>query len=88
MEQYLRAYVNYLQDDWADWLPAAEFAANNRTSETTGVTPFYAIYGYHLRFGVELETPLPLMPSKWKLDTGEADEFARKMENLHEQLQQ
>jgi hypothetical protein len=29
MEQYLRAHVNYLQDDWAEWLLLAEFTANN-----------------------------------------------------------
>jgi hypothetical protein len=29
MEQYFRVHVNCLQDDWADWLPLAEFAANN-----------------------------------------------------------
>ena len=23
MEHYLRAYVNYMQDDWAQWLPGA-----------------------------------------------------------------
>jgi len=34
-EQYLQLYVNYLQDDWADWLPIAEFASNNHTSATT-----------------------------------------------------
>ena len=40
MEQYLRAYVNYAQDDWVDWLPIAEFAINNHLSESTKVTPF------------------------------------------------
>ncbi|KAL9567590.1 hypothetical protein ACKAV7_008354 [Fusarium commune] len=29
LEQYLRAYVSYLQDDWSRWLPLAEFAANS-----------------------------------------------------------
>ncbi|KAH7460174.1 Transposon Tf2-6 polyprotein [Fusarium oxysporum f. sp. matthiolae] len=35
LEQYLRAYVSYLQDDWSRWLPLAEFAANSLKSETT-----------------------------------------------------
>jgi len=39
MEQYLRSYVNYQQDDWVKFLPMAEFAANNQTSETTGLSP-------------------------------------------------
>ena len=29
MEQYLQSYVNYLQNDWAERMPLAEFAANN-----------------------------------------------------------
>jgi hypothetical protein len=53
LEQHLRAYVSYLQDDWVDWLPFAEFSANSMKSETTGITPFFANYGYHPRLGVE-----------------------------------
>ena len=34
-EQYLRIYVNYLQNDWAFWLPSTEFVINNHVSETT-----------------------------------------------------
>jgi hypothetical protein len=29
MKHYLRAYVNYMQDDWAQWLSDAEFVSNN-----------------------------------------------------------
>jgi len=46
MEQYLRVYVNYLQDDWEQWLSLAEFSANNQASETTGMSPFFANFGY------------------------------------------
>jgi hypothetical protein len=50
MEQYLRSYVSYQQDDWVDWLHIAEFTANNAVSETTQVSPFMANYGYDPRF--------------------------------------
>jgi len=46
MEQHLRSYVNYLKDDWSEWLPLAEFASNNHTSETTATFPFFANLGY------------------------------------------
>jgi hypothetical protein len=46
MEQYLHAHVNYLQDDWADWLPLAEFATNNQASEPTSTLPFFANKGF------------------------------------------
>jgi hypothetical protein len=36
MEQYLGGHVNYLQEDWVEWLPLAEYAANNQASESTG----------------------------------------------------
>jgi transposase InsO family protein len=29
LEQYLRQYVSFVQDDWDEWLPLAEFAARN-----------------------------------------------------------
>jgi hypothetical protein len=47
IECYLRSFVNYEQDDWVDLLPMAEFAYNNSAHSATGVSPFYANYGYH-----------------------------------------
>jgi len=46
MEQYLRVYLNYLQDEWADWLPMAEFTSNNHTLEMTAASPFFPNLGY------------------------------------------
>ena len=54
MEQYLREFVNYQQDNWVQYLPIAECAANNQFSETIKTTPFMANYAYHLRFTIEL----------------------------------
>jgi len=47
LEQYLRVYCNYQQDNWSELLPLAEFAYNNAPSATTGVSPFFANKGYH-----------------------------------------
>ena len=44
MEEYVRLYVNHHQDDWIDWLPLCEFAANNAASETTQISPFFATF--------------------------------------------
>src|SRR5207248_10180255 len=46
LEQYLRYYINYRQDNWVTLLPLAEFAYNSATTETTKVSPFYTNYGY------------------------------------------
>ncbi|SMR50401.1 unnamed protein product [Zymoseptoria tritici ST99CH_3D1] len=34
LEQYLRAYVTHLQDNWVSFLPTAQFALNNYTAST------------------------------------------------------
>ena len=50
LEQYLRMFVNYQQDDWSEWLPYAEFAYNNSTHSATKPSPFYTLYGRHPQF--------------------------------------
>ena len=54
MKNYLRAYINHMQNDWVDHLPMAEFSANNHVNESTGMTLFFADNGFHPRTGVEL----------------------------------
>jgi len=58
LEQYLRMYCNYQQDNWSDLLPLAEFTYNNAPSATTGVSPFFANKGYHLNLAVHPEHDL------------------------------
>lgn len=53
MEQYLRAYVNFEQDDWVTWLPKAEFAYNNAFNSSIKMSPFFANLGYHPRMSYE-----------------------------------
>ena len=48
MEQYLRCYVNYQQTNWVELLPVAQLAYNSAATETTGVSSFYANYGFNL----------------------------------------
>jgi len=50
LEQYLRAYVNYQQDDWKELLPMAKFAYNNGYQESTKHTPFFANYGTNTEY--------------------------------------
>jgi len=54
LEQYLRCTMNYQQDDWLDLLSQAEFAYNNTTHASTGISPFFANYGFHPRFSLEI----------------------------------
>lgn len=50
MEQYLRSYVGYQQDDWIFWLPVAQFAYNNILHSTLGKSPFLCMFGETARW--------------------------------------
>ncbi|SLM41525.1 Ribonuclease H-like domain [Lasallia pustulata] len=80
IEQYLRAFVSYQQDDWPSWLPVAEFVGNNTVSEATKVTPFFANKGYHPRMGFE-KIPATRVPQELK-----TNEFTTRMKELKEFL--
>ena len=45
---FLQHYVNYQQDDWTNWLAAAEFQYNNKKHVATGRTPFKLNFRRHL----------------------------------------
>ncbi|KAE8210910.1 hypothetical protein CF327_g5276 [Tilletia walkeri] len=50
LEDYLRCYISYHQDDWAAWLPLAEFALNNARSAPSEQSPFFITRGFHPTF--------------------------------------
>jgi hypothetical protein len=77
LEQYIRIYCNYQQDNWSDLLPLAEFAFNNAPSATTGISPFFANKGYHPNITVHPERDLA---------SARAREFAIDLDDLHQYL--
>ena len=50
LQQYLRCFVSYHQDNWISLLSLAEFSFNNTLNASTGLTPFFANSGIHPRF--------------------------------------
>ncbi len=44
LEQYLRNYVNYQQNDWASWLAFVEYAYNNSHHDSINMSSFQALY--------------------------------------------
>jgi len=79
LEQYLRIYCNYQQDNWADLLPLAEFAYNNAPSATTGVSPFFANKGYHPNISVYPERDMT---------SARARDYTVDLELLHQYLRE
>jgi Chromo (CHRromatin Organisation MOdifier) domain len=53
----LRTYVTYRQDQWDEYLPAAEFAYNNSKQASTGYTPFELDCGQHPATAIAMTTP-------------------------------
>ena len=47
LEQYLRQYCNYDQDNLNYLLPLAEYAYNNSATTATQMSPFFVNYGFH-----------------------------------------
>ena len=75
MEAYLRAFVNFEQNDWARLLPMAEFAYNNAKNASSGHTPFELNCGYHPRMSYEEDVD-PRSKSK------SADELSAELREL------
>ncbi|KAH7562161.1 reverse transcriptase [Bipolaris maydis] len=78
LEQYLRMYVNKLQDNWVEYLPAAQLAYNSTKSATTRQSPHYANYGY--------EPVAHRDPKDIESIADNANEKARLLRELHEEL--
>src|SRR5258705_12184084 len=77
LEQYLQAYTNNEQANWALLLPQVEFTYNNTVSTTTGISPFFMNKGYHPRLSTNL-----LAPSL----SSEAQCYMVDLDQLHSQL--
>ena len=77
LEQFLRIYCNYQQDNWSKLLPLAEFAYNNAPNATTGVSPFFANKGHHPRLSIHPEHDMASVL---------ACQYVMDLDSLHEQL--
>lgn len=80
LEQYLRLYVNYKQEDWVRWLPMAEFAYNNTPHSTTTISPFMANKGFN--------PPAEFMAPRDPSDEPNADFYAADLSTLHKWLRE
>lgn len=78
LEQYLRLFTNFRQDDWSSWLSVAEFSYNNRIHSSTRQTPFMIDMGRHPRMGVEpTRSSAPESVAEYAKRLSEIEEEAR-----------
>jgi transposase InsO family protein len=80
LEQYLRCFINYQQDDWFTLLSRAEFAYKNSINTSTMLSPFYALIGYHPCWNFLAPSSLSKVPA--------TDARIRQLQNIHFELLQ
>ena len=76
LEQYLRMFIDYRQEQWSNWLGTAEFTYNNKVYSSTKTLPFKANYGQDSRIGFE-------MRRKGKYER--AEKFVTKMREIQKE---
>ena len=76
LEQYLRMYVNYRQNNWAKWLATVEFAFNNKTYTAIRSSLFQVNYKRELRMGFDIRK---------KGKNEKAEEFVREMKERYKE---
>ena len=69
-------YVNYRQNNWAEWLATAEFAFNNKVYTAIKMLLFQINYGRELRMGFDIRK---------KEKNEKVKEFVREMKERHEE---
>ena len=62
LEQYLRVFVNYKQNNWSKLLSRAAFSYNNAEHSATKVSPFFANFGYSAKWVDDLVEPSDEVP--------------------------
>jgi len=76
LEQYLRVFIDYRQEQWPDWLGTAEFAYNNKIHAATKNSLFKVNYGQDPRMEFE---------GRRKEKYEAAGKFVKKMRKIQEE---
>ena len=71
LEQFLRFYTNAKQDNWAQFLPLAEFAFNSWRNESTKKSPFEVLMGYNPK-------------AEWTITSSPVPQVTHRLEQIQE----
>ena len=87
LKQYLRAYVNHLQNNWVNHLIIAKFEVNNHRSEFINIFSFLVIKRYLSRFDLKSATLYSEDTSSVaRRDMSRADKIVEKLNTLRQYL--
>ncbi|EFQ86698.1 hypothetical protein PTT_17986 [Pyrenophora teres f. teres 0-1] len=89
-ETYMKAFVNWAQDNWAPLCPLAQIAIKGRDATTTKVSPFFLQHGYNID-PLQLEIPIGADRRRYnaheKSDREKAESIVTKLRELLEMAQ-
>jgi hypothetical protein len=84
IDQRLRPFVNYYQDNWSELLPMMDYAQATLPHESIGLAPFQVEFGYEPRTSFDWKQPTKPTNARERLNRDEAQQFARRMHSAWE----
>jgi len=81
LDQRLRPFINYHQDNWSDLLPVMDFAQAALPHDSTGLAPFYIEFGYEPRTSFDWTPPSAPANARERINREEAQQLAKRMHN-------
>ena len=89
MKHYLQIYVNYLQNDWVQWLADVKFVINNTDFFSILVSFFLVNYNQHFHIKFKLKKSLlQNLIIQNHINLIVANKFIKHMKNLNEYFQE
>jgi transposase InsO family protein len=79
LDQRLRPFINYHQDNWSDLLPMMDYAQATLPHDSTGLAPFYIEFGYEPRTSFDWNRPTGPATARERLNREEAQQLAHRM---------
>jgi transposase InsO family protein len=79
IDQRLRPFVSYYQDNWSDLMPIMDHAQLVLPHDSIGMSPFRLLSGYEPRTSFDWKTPEKPTSARQKLSYEEAEAMAKQM---------
>jgi transposase InsO family protein len=83
LDQRLRPFVNYYQDNWSELLPIMDYAQLTMPHESIGMSPFELLNAYPPRTSFDWQTP-PANTPRERLNQQEAQEVVKTLQQAWE----